>query len=53
MIPYYAEELELEVGVNSEVAVVELKNSGVETKAGVAGEVGAAALVALADDYTD
>ena len=39
--------------MNSEVAVVELKNSGVETKVGVAGEVGAAALVALADDYTD
>lgn len=39
--------------MNSEVAVVELKNSGVETKAGVVGEVGAAALVALADDYTD
>lgn len=39
--------------MNSEVAVVELKNSEVETKAGVAGEVGAAALVALADDYTD
>lgn len=53
MIPYSAEELELEVGVNLEVVVVELKNSGVETKAGVAGEVGAAALVALADGYTD
>ncbi len=53
MIPYSAEELEPEAVVNLAVEVVELKNSGVETKVGVVVEPEAAALAALADDCTD